>query len=293
MTKIKIVTWNILAPCYRVLQTAAPGQSPGSTPQTFSRHISRLEKGHKHIYEARSRHIIDTLLRMDVDVMCLQEFWFHADHLKLWQQCGIHHSYEMQIAKREGNKDDGCVIFYKRNMFKLIWEEKWIPSYWSTRIAQALRLAHAESGQEILLINTHLSFPHNYYSKIVQDREIKGILDYLRLRLSASCPTPNVFLLGDFNANPRSSIYAHLLENGFVSAFYAKHQREPVISHHTHAGQHVSCDFIFGLEGNGCPTWRSDAAFLHPEHISDAEWLPEFDDISDHRPLCAHLALQP
>ena len=63
-SKLRFVTWNILAPCYN--------RSQGS-----------LEKNYPLRYVPRLSSIFATLQQMQADVICLQEFWFRQEVVSL------------------------------------------------------------------------------------------------------------------------------------------------------------------------------------------------------------------
>jgi hypothetical protein len=84
----------------------------------------------------------------------------------------------------------------------------------------------------VLLVNTHLLFPHNSNSTLIRLRESFKILEYLHeyqetargaLAKSTSAPTRRlpVVMCGDFNGTSRGAVARFLSSQGFVSAFEA------------------------------------------------------------------------
>jgi hypothetical protein len=85
---------------------------------------------------------------------------------------------------------------------------------------------------DVLLVNTHLLFPHNSNSTLIRLRESFKILEYLHeyqetargaLAKSTSAPTRRlpVVMCGDFNGTSRGAVARFLSSQGFVSAFEA------------------------------------------------------------------------
>jgi endonuclease/exonuclease/phosphatase family metal-dependent hydrolase len=85
---------------------------------------------------------------------------------------------------------------------------------------------------DVLLVNTHLLFPHNSNSTLIRLRESFKILEYLHeyqeyhrgaLASRTSAPTRRlpVVMCGDFNGTSRGAVARFLSSQGFVSAYDA------------------------------------------------------------------------
>ena len=65
--QFSVGTFNILAPCYNNLSGGI------------------IESSKEILYLPRINQIIDTLEEIDADMMCLQEFWFREEIIKLFE----------------------------------------------------------------------------------------------------------------------------------------------------------------------------------------------------------------
>jgi exonuclease III len=91
-SKLRFVTWNILAPCYNRTQ--------GS-----------LEKNYPLRYVPRLSSIFATLQQMQADVICLQEFWFRQEIVSLAAQQLP--QYRAIFHRRSGGKEDGLAVYVR------------------------------------------------------------------------------------------------------------------------------------------------------------------------------------
>jgi mRNA deadenylase 3'-5' endonuclease subunit Ccr4 len=65
--QIKVVTFNILAPCYKRLPIVADNIADKQARKT-------LEAEFEDLYLSRNQEIIQELIRCDADIICLQEY---------------------------------------------------------------------------------------------------------------------------------------------------------------------------------------------------------------------------
>ena len=69
--EFKIVSFNILAPCYRKVEEVTGGMNK-----------AYFEMERPEEYMQRNRKIIDQLLDSNADIICLQEFWSRNEELQ-------------------------------------------------------------------------------------------------------------------------------------------------------------------------------------------------------------------
>lgn len=102
--ELKIVTFNILAPCYKKVSR---GGCEGDWPDLFL---------------GRNEQICRTLLDSQADLICLQEFWFSNPLLRdLYEKqlCSGDGPYEMRYLGRTSSgaqtRKDGLAVFVKKD----------------------------------------------------------------------------------------------------------------------------------------------------------------------------------
>lgn len=147
----------------------------------------------------------------------------------------------------------------------------------------------------LLLLNTHLSFPHTPVDEQAQRVQINTattFLEYERTRRGLPPTTPQV-VVGDLNSEDRSSVCQHLEQSGFTSCFADASPKgtangsERRITHLNHLGQAVGVDHIFFK----APAHGADVLerVVDPPHLPCDTWQERMNSISDHRPLTASL----
>lgn len=97
-------------------------------------------------------------------------------------------------------------------------------------------------GEDMILVNTHLAFPHHALDRMNQMSQIQTVTDTVeRVIEDAGLPTttPRV-VVGDLNVEETDPVCRHLSKNGFRSAFTALHRQKRVITHRNHRGEEVS-----------------------------------------------------
>lgn len=322
---MSVLTFNVLAPCYARLPA--------------SRRMTEAEGGG---WRERARDIVGLVEAARPDVVCLQELWFNGEDAQQQQ----HHQdtlqdeesmlalfrrrlgdrYDFFGCRRPWGKADGCLTLVRTGRFVVEEEGHLRLSWLSARVAHVLRLSLASPSVSSSspppspspspspswwVINTHLSFPHDWCTTSIQQRELHNLLAHLHA-LSTRRDVP-IVLCGDFNAEPADPLYLFLVAAGFASSFRALHGREPGCTHRNHRGEDVACDYIWlrqptpplqraaggsrrsgGTSGNKevdeQRQWRPEAAFLLPRHVPDDQW-PDAFATSDHRPLYARYRL--
>ncbi|XP_016745447.1 uncharacterized calcium-binding protein At1g02270 isoform X3 [Gossypium hirsutum] len=104
--------------------------------------------------------------------------------------------------------------------------------------------------QEILIVNTHLLFPHDSSLSIVRLHQVYKILQYLETyqRENKLSQVP-VMLCGDWNGSKRGHVYKFLRSQGFVSSYDIAHEYTDSdhkwVSHRNHRGNICGVDFIW------------------------------------------------
>ena len=96
-SSLKIVTMNILAPCYNKV---------GSPCNQYA-----LESEDENMYMERHRTICDKLLKSEADIICLQEFWSGSTALRnLYINELCRPETDWYKSEFEGTKNIFCVL---------------------------------------------------------------------------------------------------------------------------------------------------------------------------------------
>ena len=190
-----------------------------------------LLKNHLYLYRDSPDQVLEWHYRwqgikreiMDIqpDIVCLQEVQFKnpnhfASHFEpFFDSLG----YKYCVKGRTGNKEDGCVIFYKGDLFKL--DDVSSIEYRIDRVqlldrdnvGQVCRLVPIASPATPLVIgNTHLLYnPRRSDIRLCQTALLLAELDRMA-RTSSGSYLPTI-LTGDFNSDPSSPV-AQLLSAG-------------------------------------------------------------------------------
>ena len=235
-----VTTFNVLAPCYKRVP-----QSDGTTAMEASDRATALD---------RQTRVLDLVTELDSTCVCLQEFW-HADAAtaELYATTLTRAGYAFHVTPRTGGRPDGLLTAVRDDAFEVVERRDILFNDCGDRVATLLHLrprkrhvrsanassakaatagdSHAAFG-DVLLVNTHLLFPHNSNSTLIRLRESFKILEYLHeyqeyhrgaLASRTSAPTRRlpVVMCGDFNGTSRGAVARFLSSQGFVSAYDA------------------------------------------------------------------------
>jgi len=221
-TRIRIVSWNILAESYLTRRSHC--------------HLPRLYQNCVFAPQARRallRKRLENFCHLQVDILCLQEVDMPLDIL---QECG--YDSILTPTTKEGNsaggRIDACGIFYRKEKWKLsdyelvrfddlatlgqtgetlISNLQGIStSFLRRNVALVCRLQHVETQQCIVVANAHVYWNPEYeYVKLCQ-------VHYVVQRAHAFCkPGEGVVFCGDLNS-PSHSLVHEYLSRGVVNA---------------------------------------------------------------------------
>ena len=117
--EIKIVTFNILAPCYN----SGILEKLGTVVGKEGKEKRIMESESVDMYLGRNEKIIDKLLGENADIICLQEFWGSSEPLqelytrRLCEEAG----YSKKVLRRTSHwrqREDGLACFVKEDRSK-------------------------------------------------------------------------------------------------------------------------------------------------------------------------------
>ncbi|KAK3404185.1 hypothetical protein EUGRSUZ_K00047 [Eucalyptus grandis] len=159
----------------------------------------------------------------------------------------------------------GLLIAVRKDYFRVIKYKELLFYDCGDRVAQLLHVELVapfpecrgnDVRQEILIVNTHLLFPHNSSLCIVRLHQVYKILQsvesYQKENNLNSLP---IILCGDWNGSKRGHVYKFLRSQGFVSSYDTAHQYTDAdahkwVSHRNHRGNICGVDFIWLLNPN-------------------------------------------
>ena len=297
---LSMMSWNLLAPCYKRPAEVSP--------------------------DARILAQMAVVRASQADIVNLQEFWLEPSHLRTWRSVAAEEGYCMLVSPRSGGKRDGCCMLVRRTMLCAAPEVEAL-SYndWGNRVVQLvtlrlalalaltltlalalalaltltpiptltltltlamLRLARAGGRDPFTLTvaHTHLTFPHEGAHDLEmrwhQARKLATLVQ-ARARLNP------VVVLGDLNGDVEDEAVSLLLASGVLAPMS---ERTDWISHLAHNGKLMACDILAVADERPAPAltrvgfgdWSLGGT---QEELLSGGWL------SDHRPLSVSLAL--
>ncbi|KMT16455.1 hypothetical protein BVRB_3g050770 isoform B [Beta vulgaris subsp. vulgaris] len=250
---ITCTTFNILAPIYKRLSDEKQNEAG-------------RESDYRAYWLARNQRILDWLLRERSTIICLQEFWVGNEELVSMyeKRLGDAGYINFQLA-RTNNRGDGLLTAVHRDYFRVINHRDLLLNDIGDRVAQLLHVElvnpfflnrSTNVRQEILIVNTHLLFPHDSSLCLVRLHQVYEILQNVESYQKEFKLNPMPILLcGDWNGSKRGHVYKFLRSQGFVSSYDTAHQYTDAdahkwVSHRNHRGNICGVDFIWLLNPN-------------------------------------------
>ncbi|KAJ7959463.1 Calcium-binding endonuclease/exonuclease/phosphatase family [Quillaja saponaria] len=248
---ITCTTFNILAPIYKRLN---------------HKDQNCRESDYRAYWLTRNHRILDWLLYERSSIICLQEFWVGNEELvNLYEKRLGDAGYTSFKLGRPNNRGDGLLTAVQKDYFRVLNYREFPFNDCGDRVAQLLHVELAfpvsqcrnnDIRQEILIVNTHLLFPHDSSLCIVRLHQVYRILQYVESyqKEQKLKPMP-IMLCGDWNGSKRGHVYKFLRSQGFVSSYDTAHQYTDAdahkwISHRNHRGNICGVDFIWLLNPN-------------------------------------------
>ncbi|XP_073130489.1 uncharacterized calcium-binding protein At1g02270-like [Henckelia pumila] len=251
-TCVSCTTFNILAPIYKRLNQDDP---------------SYRESDVKDYWLNRNQKILDRLLYERSSIICLQEFWIGNEELvSIYDKRLGDAGYINFKLARTNNRGDGLLTAVHKDCFRIIDHRELLFNDFGDRVAQLLHVKliapiypcrNNNVHQEILIVNTHLLFPHDSSLCLERLRQVYKILQYVESYQKENKLNPlPILLCGDWNGSKRGHVYKFLRSQGFVSSYDAAHQytdadAQKWVSHRNHRGNICGVDFIWLLNPNG------------------------------------------
>jgi mRNA deadenylase 3'-5' endonuclease subunit Ccr4 len=225
---LTVCTFNILAPCYKRLSSE------------YDR-----ESSYESVWRLRHLSIINLIQSLEIHLICLQEYWLSDQSFIDLYESHLSSKYSSYYVQRTHGLDDGLAIFVDRNHIKVRDKVDLLLHDIGNRVGLLLNLEY--NGKCLLLINIHLTFPHNSYDRQLRLTQIKKFLSLIneyqiKSNLLNKC---SIILCGDFNGPSDNDPVYQLLEKQFQSSYFIIHGKEPKVTHLTHRNEQLGVDFIF------------------------------------------------
>mmetsp|Transcript_30453 Transcript_30453/g.48876 ORF Transcript_30453/g.48876 Transcript_30453/m.48876 type:complete len:537 (-) Transcript_30453:34-1644(-) len=243
----KIGVFNMLCPTYRRMDSEG-NQRESSLPEVYSQRI---------------RDIIEMLKTHEADVFCLQEYWVESSEIQEMFLDELQHDlrgYRMIQLKRTSHwapRDDGLAILLgPRTTLKDVQEIVFQDC--GDRVA--LMVQACVNSKKLLIVNTHLLFPHNKYSTSIRLREVRKILSNVQTyqKTNNLTNTP-VIVCGDFNGSPNGAVATYMQQQGFNLCIGGpRSKRDNWISHKTHRNTTLMCDHVWVLNPSNRDQFRPE-----------------------------------
>ncbi|KAG5566504.1 hypothetical protein RHGRI_002160 [Rhododendron griersonianum] len=241
---VSCTTFNILAPIYKRLED------------------QHCESEFHELWLNRNESILDRLLDLGSSIICLQEFWVQNEELvRMYEKRLGDAGYQTFKLPRTNNRGDGLLTAIFRTQFHVVNHQEFRFNDIGDRVSQLLHvelLDHSSPNQpnkmekQVLVVNTHLIFPHDSSYCFVRLQQVYKILQYIDQYCQENkLPPLPVILCGDWNGSKKGNVYKFLQSQGFVSAYDIAHpctngseDFSKWISHRNHRGNMCGVDFI-------------------------------------------------
>lgn len=233
---LSLVTFNLLAPCYKRLFHPS-GQERRDR-----------EQSHPSLWRPRLDALLQLLLTLSPapDVIALQEVWFHPPFLARLEAALAPH-FHLFYARRPCPKQDGLATLVRRRAAALhpVRPPALVAAFPladSDRVGLAVSLVLA-SGRPLLVLNAHLTFPHCIRNRRTRLEQADALVRFVA---DAQLPTAPALLLGDMNGDSDSRVCKRLADAGFHNCYVAVNGSAAApATHRNHINQQVFVDHIF------------------------------------------------
>lgn len=244
-TSISCTTFNILAPIYKRINGEGFRESEC-----------------RESWLSRNQRILDLLLLSNSSILCLQEFWLGSEELtQLYDENLCQAEYLTYKLARTNSRGDGLLTAIKSARLSVLKYKELLFNDCADRVAQFFHICSKvptferrhNAEMELLLVNTHLLFPHDLSYCLVRLRQVFKILNFIeQFKMEHGLTSIPVVLCGDWNGSKRGRVYKFLRSQGYLSSYDAAHDYTDAdfrrwISHKNHRGNICDVDFIWLL----------------------------------------------
>jgi endonuclease/exonuclease/phosphatase family metal-dependent hydrolase len=209
------------------------------------------------VWDNRAALNVKTIKRYDPDIIGFQEF--EPEHRVTYQ--ALLPDYEQYISNEIG---EGTAIFWKKARAEAVEVgQLWLPRTALPDLRETedhmlmsttwVKVRFSNSGLVLILLNTHLNDESETARRVGTALNLQQIAD-----LDPHSTLP-VVITGDFNCNPWSPVYRHLLTAGFIDSYRAAGHADSMESSTFHGFRGAE---YFALEWGDQVFWRVDWIML-------------------------------
>ena len=163
-------------------------------------------------FNLRRWRLMEILLEDDFDIIAMEEvdrfYGFFAPLLKMMGYAGLFVPKPLSPGALSGWYSDGCALFWKKDQFQLIKEEKGAYSC-SSQVYSVATLKHNYTGKVLIVAATHLKAGKGVIKEEIRAGQVREFLDIIQE--SAKNVTKKekididevpIIAMGDFNSDP-------------------------------------------------------------------------------------------
>lgn len=205
-----IVTFNLLAPCYKRLPII-----------NEATHQRIREEEDANMWKTRARETLaffqENILSSS-SIVALQEFWLETEYSQSFERIFEETGYELKKLRRSSSRNDAVALAIKKEFFTIMGGQDIVLCQIGHRVALLLWIRHKFTGKDILIANTHLSFPHSAMERINQMRQMRKLTSVIdSFAMNNQIWGATRIILGDFNVVGESPVCDHLRSEGYFS----------------------------------------------------------------------------
>jgi endonuclease/exonuclease/phosphatase family metal-dependent hydrolase len=263
LSTLRLLSWNLLAPPYKRLE-------------------HRREEAAADEWRPRALAQITLVAQASPDIIGLQEFWSANDgFVRLWKEFANEHGYVMHVVPRVDGKADGCCLLVRLPPSRCTFSAFTFDD-WGSRILQMAQLRVSDSTPPLVLMQTHLTFPHaSEHDPPMRYQQARKIVELCR-----ADPPVSTCVFGDLNGDQDDPAVAFLTSSGGLRPMPPPTRAEGVacdaadstgphmhwLTHVAHNGARMACDLIL-TRGDCCVReWTlggSESALIGGSFTSD------------------------
>jgi len=223
---------------------------------------------------SRSTTTITLLLTCFTTSNVQQEYWFDPEYQSVFEQV-LGPYYDFITYQRPNAKADGLVVLLKKEgSLKLKHFKGFRFDTSGSRVALLIHLVEKRAGgdREVVLVNTHLTFPHGGMDKWSQLQQVKQIHQLLSEWPHPLPPGSLQIIAGDFNVERDDPVCLFLSHQGFEFGF-----SRDFVSHRNHLKQEVGVDHVVYRPVHApflLPPGSSSSRGGEGEEVEEDEWIP-------------------
>jgi endonuclease/exonuclease/phosphatase family metal-dependent hydrolase len=276
-SKFNVVSFNLLAPCYKRLpiRDALTGYRirESTKPELWKERVAEL------------RLFLRNEIYNVTEIVAFQEFWLEEQYLSLFREDLEEFGFEIHMLQRTGKKLDAVALMIKKKTFEILESKNIFLCNIGDRVALLLWLRHRSTNKNLLVANTHLSFPHNDLDRLNQMKQMKLLTNTIdQFARTNGIKNATRMVMGDFNVESASPVCDHLRDVGYSSCFEVttdgncdaktgqersdgqSNEKKKFVSHRTHKCEDLGVDHIFVQPSNHHHHHPSSPLHHHHHH---------------------------